>query len=81
QAWYTVTHLLEIRREELRLAEAIHKFSFDAFDLEAWISEREFCLQSISEPTNIEEANRALRRLNVLSESITNWSNETARIK
>lgn len=51
QAWYTVTHLLEVRREELRLAEMIHKFSFDTFDLEAWISERELYLQSISEPT------------------------------
>ncbi|KAM7535121.1 hypothetical protein Aperf_G00000095644 [Anoplocephala perfoliata] len=81
QAWYTVTHLLEVRREELRLAEAIHKFSFDTFDLEAWISERELYLQSISEPTNIEEAHRALRRLNVLNEGVNNWSNEVTRIK
>ncbi|VDN96151.1 unnamed protein product [Rodentolepis nana] len=81
QAWYTVTHLLEVRREELRLADAIHKFSFDAYNLEAWMSERELCLQSISDPTNMDEANRALRRLNVLNESMANWSNETNRIK
>nr|CDS27545.1 spectrin beta chain [Hymenolepis microstoma] len=81
QAWYTVTHLLEVRREELRLADAIHKFSFDAYNLEAWMSERELCLQSISDPTNMEEGNRALRRLNVLNESLANWSNETNRIK
>lgn len=51
QAWYTVTHLLEVRREELRLAEAIHKFFFDVVNMEAWISERELYLQSICEPT------------------------------
>ncbi|KAH9284759.1 Spectrin beta chain [Echinococcus granulosus] len=79
QAWYTVTHLLEVRREELRLAEAIHKFFFDAVNMEAWISERELYLQSICEPTSIEEANRSLRQLNVLHETVKHWSNEVTR--
>lgn len=51
KAWYTATHLLEVRREELRLADAIHKFCFDALDAEAWISERELYLQGLQEPT------------------------------
>ncbi|KAL5960690.1 Spectrin beta chain [Taenia solium] len=79
QAWYTVTHLLEVRREELRLAEGIHKFFFDVVNMEAWISERELYLQSICEPTNIEEANRSLRRLNVLHETVKQWSNEVTK--
>ncbi|KAL5109500.1 hypothetical protein TcWFU_009757 [Taenia crassiceps] len=79
QAWYTVTHMLEVRREELRLTEAIHKFFFDVVNMEAWISERELYLQSICEPTNIEEANRSLRRLNLLHEAVEQWSNEVTK--
>ncbi|VDM31473.1 unnamed protein product [Hydatigera taeniaeformis] len=79
QAWYTVTHLLEVRREELRMAESIHKFFFDIVNMDAWISERELYLQSICEPTGIEEANRSLRRLKVLHETVKQWSNEVTK--
>uniref|UniRef100_A0A5K3EXK4 PH domain-containing protein n=1 Tax=Mesocestoides corti TaxID=53468 RepID=A0A5K3EXK4_MESCO len=81
QAWYTITYLLEVRREELRLADAIHKFCFDVINIEAWMSERELYLQGLQEPTNIGEAHRALRRLNVLQETVAHWANEIDRME
>lgn len=55
QVWFTLTHTLEARSEELRLAEKLHKFLFDADEIVAWVSERELYLQSQQDPTVSEQ--------------------------
>nr|VZI37615.1 unnamed protein product [Spirometra erinaceieuropaei] len=78
EVWFILNHVLKVRIEEVQLVEAINKYVFDATDILAWISERELYLNSLERPTNVEENDRALRRLRILSGIVRHWTEEVS---
>ncbi|CAL8079143.1 unnamed protein product [Calicophoron daubneyi] len=73
--WATVDLDLQQFLHEVDIALLIYQYTFDANELEAWISEQELYLVNGETPKDMQSASRALRKHRTRAETINQWMN------